>query len=330
MPALIDARRASTIERLDELRGKLDRAAGIASARACVYLTGSFARGEASEHSDLDLFIVGRGKATSRELSNLDEVCIKAQLIEVTRTLKIPDFSGDGEYLTHYTIDELVGKLGTANDDATNTFTARLLLLLESQPLIGDATYSDTIDGVLAAYWRDYEDHSTEFMPAFLANDILRLWRTFCVNYEARTKTDPPEKKAKRKLKNYKLKHSRLLTCYSALACLLALYKSAGTVSPDDARDLVKRTPTMRLEWLRDLDATLAPRIDPLLEMYAEFLRSTDQPEDKLVDRFLDPSFSKEQIKAASKFGDEMYLLIDSIGRAGGGAPNPFYRLLVV
>ena len=38
-----------------------------------------------------------------------------------------------------------------------------------------------------------------EFMPAFLANDILRLWRTFCVNYEARTQTEPAEKKAKRK-----------------------------------------------------------------------------------------------------------------------------------
>jgi hypothetical protein len=54
-------------------------------------------------------------------------------------------------------------------------------------------------------------------VPAFLANDILRIWRTFCVNYEARTETEPAEKKAKRKLKNYKLEHSRLLTCYSAL-----------------------------------------------------------------------------------------------------------------
>lgn len=64
----------------------------------------------------------------------------------------------------------------------------------------------------------------------FHANDILRPWRTFCVNYEARTSTDPPRQMAKRRLKNYKLKHSRLLTCYSGLLYLLAMYSSKETV----------------------------------------------------------------------------------------------------
>jgi hypothetical protein len=78
-----------------------------------------------------------------------------------------------------------------------------------------DVAYKHVIEEVIAAYWRDYDDHKNEFVPAFLANDILRLWRTFCVNYEARTSTDPPHQRAKRRLKNYKLKHSRLLTSYS-------------------------------------------------------------------------------------------------------------------
>jgi hypothetical protein len=62
---------------------------------------------------------------------------------------------------------------------------------------------------VVEAYWRDFLDHRQAFVPTFLTNDILRLWRTFCVNYEARTQTEPARKKAKRKLKNYKLKHRR-------------------------------------------------------------------------------------------------------------------------
>src|SRR5580658_2234467 len=67
-------------------------------------------------------------------LKHLDEICIKADLIEVTRKLRIPEFSGDGRYLAHYSVHEFTKALGTPEDDVTNTFTARLLLLLESRP----------------------------------------------------------------------------------------------------------------------------------------------------------------------------------------------------
>jgi predicted nucleotidyltransferase len=217
MAEVLEARRSETTSRFEQLQKQLRAADQLAADKACVYATGSFGRGEASKYSDLDLFIVGRGNKNRRELSNLEEIRIKADLIEATKTLDIPEFSGDGEYLIHYTKQELVDTLGKPHDDASNTFTARLLLLLESKPLLGEKVYKEAMSGVIAAYWRDYPDHKNEFIPAFLANDILRLWRTFCVNYEARTFTEPAEKRAKRKLKNYKLKHSRLLTCYSAL-----------------------------------------------------------------------------------------------------------------
>ena len=60
---------------------------------------------------------------------------------------------------------------------------------------MGAAVYQDVIDEVLASYWRDFEDDKADLMPAFFTNDILRLWRTFCVNYEARTSREPEEKK---------------------------------------------------------------------------------------------------------------------------------------
>lgn len=206
MSDYLEHRRRTTDIRLDRLRADLATAEMLAGGRACVYLTGSFARGEAGSHSDLDLFIMGKGTKTSPALRRLDEICVKADLIEATRKHEIPDFSRDGEYLVHYTEDELIETLGSQQDDACNTFTARLLLLLESRALIGEAVYHDTIQAVVAAYWGEFEDHKRDFVPAFLVNDILRLWRTFCVNYEARTKNSPPEKKAKRKLANYKLK----------------------------------------------------------------------------------------------------------------------------
>ena len=81
-------------------------------------------------------------------------------------------------------------------------------------------------------------------MPAFLANDVLRMWRTFCVNYEARTKREPEREMAKRRIKNYKLKHSRLLTCYSGLLYLLTIFRENNTVSPTDAKSMIVFSPT--------------------------------------------------------------------------------------
>lgn len=232
MGDLLDNRRVESAQRLNALRSSLGGAEELARGKACVYVTGSFGRGEASPHSDLDLFIVGRCTNGKPELSRLDQICLKADLIAATRAQEFPPFSGDGEYLEHYTIEDLTSKLGLPEDDSENTLTARLLLLLESRPLVGQDIYSEALEQVIAKYWGDYEDHRDDFVPAFLANDILRLWRTFCLNYEAKTQRDPPEKKAKRRLKNYKLKHSRLLTCFSALAYPLTVFHRDSTVSP--------------------------------------------------------------------------------------------------
>lgn len=325
-------RRSETSARLSALRDRLKDAETVASGKACVYATGSFGRCEASSYSDLDLFIVGKSKlgANGKDASllmRLDEICIKADLIEATRELNIPEFSGDGRYLTHYSVNEFVETLGTPEDDVTNTFTARLLLLLESCPLLEPIIYREVTEEVIAAYWRDYEDHKTDFMPAFLANDVLRLWRTFCVNYEARTERIPDVEKAKGKLKNYKLKHSRLLTCYSALLYLLAVYGNQKTVSPSDAMAMISLTPSLRLEWLLEQPhlAHAHGPIKKLLDHYENFLKTTNAPEKELIDRFMDKKTSQSYMRDAYSFGDLVFEALNSIGNG-----NRFHRLLVV
>jgi len=327
-------RRSETESRIQQIRSDLTAAEARATGKACVYATGSFGRSEASPHSDLDLFIVGKkdgkpgpGGKEGSLLKRLDEILIKADLIQVTRRLGIPEFSGDGRYLVHYSVHDFTKTLGTPEDDVTNTFTARLLLLLESRPLVEDAVHREVIEEVVAAYWGDYEDHKDDFMPAFLGNDILRLWRTFCVNYEARTERDPPEKKAERKLTNYKLKHSRLLTCYSALLYLLALYRRQRSVHPSDVITMIGLSPTQRLEAMRDDSDLVASRqiIDDLLSQYESFLETTNATKDVLIQRFLDKEMSDAFMEGAYKFGDLVFDALNSIGQG-----NPFHRLLVV
>jgi predicted nucleotidyltransferase len=331
-------RRAQTVQRLKALDERLKDAAAIAQGKACVYATGSFGRCEASRHSDLDLFIVGKNEGVDEVpnrkrrslLRTLDEIRIKADLIEATAALGIPEFSGDGRYLTHYSVDDLTKTLGTREDDVTNTFTARLLLLLESRPLLGGEVYQNALEEVLATYWRDYTDHKSDFIPAFLANDILRLWRTFCVNYEAGTERVPEEQKAKGKLKNYKLKHSRMLTCYSALLFLLAIYGKEGSASPDDALRMIALTPTERLEWLRDQPhlADAKETIVKLLDQYEQFLAATNAEEKELIKRFQDRNASRQYAESAHTFGNLMFDALIALSQIGDG--NRFYRLLVV
>jgi hypothetical protein len=217
--------------------------------------------------------------------------------------------------------------LGTPEDDVSNTFTARLLLLLESYPLIGASTYQRITGNVIAKYWIDYEDHKNDFVPAFMANDILRMWRTFCVNYEARTEREPDRERAKRRLHNYKLKHSRLLTCYSALLYLLAIFSRNRTVSPLDASAMISLTPTQRLEWMlqqAELEAA-HPKIKELIERYEAFLGVTETPKDELIERFLDKDVRRKYVESAYQFGDIVFEVLNTVGKG-----NSFHRLVVV
>jgi predicted nucleotidyltransferase len=324
---ILSRRRVDTAKRIEALRGQLPRAAELCGDTACVYLTGSFGRGEASTHSDLDVFIVGLGTHETPALSRLNQILVKADLIEANKKLGLPEFSADGEYLTHHTVGELLATLGKPEDDANNTFTARLLLLLESKPLVGDAAYRRIVDDVIASYWRDYQDNKSAFVPAFLANDILRMWRTFCVNYEARTQSVPPERKAKRSIKNYKLKHSRLLTCYSGLLYLLAVYSKNKSVSPTDAAAMITLSPTQRLEWMLAQPelAHAKETIGKLVAGYERFLANTEVSEEELVARFLDKQKKKEYWDSVFEFGDLVFAVFNAVGNG-----NRFHRLLVV
>lgn len=331
-------RQAYSKVRIQELRSRLVNASQIASSKACVYATGSFGRCEASKFSDLDLFIAGRceirpqtagnGQLVKNLLNHLDEICLQAELIKISGDLGFPKFTGDGRYLDHHSANEFTSTLGTEKDDVTNTFTARLLLLLESQPLVEDAVYDQIVREVVKSYWRDYDDHSSNFMPAFLANDILRLWRTFCVNYEARTERKPDREKAKGKLKNYKLKHSRILTCYSALLFLLQTYVQNKTVSPEDAVAMVKLTPTSRLGWLGQVNSKTTPIVAKLLDQYDQFLTTTNADEESLLERFADKEEARKLSRDAVTLGNLMFDALADVGNVEGG--KEFYRLLVV
>lgn len=333
MGNVIEERRQFSDNRFAELKRSLVDAPKICSDNACVYATGSFGRREANAHSDIDLFIASLSdfdnerKIDRSRLTKLQEILLKADLIRASRILKFPEFSQDGRFLQHHTARKLIQSTGNQYDDAENTFTARLLLLLESRPLTGDEVYSQIINEVVAKYWAEYPRHIDCFVPAYLANDILRYWRTLCLNYEANTSIKTPVDRAKRKIKNYKLKHSRMLTCYSALLQLLFVYDRTGSVSVTDAQTMISFTPTQRVEFVaKELhgDEPVSD-IEELIAKYERFLDVTSVSEDDLVEAFLDEDSAQKLRDEQSDFGDVAYRILYSIGHN-----NQFYRRLVI
>lgn len=178
---------------------------------------------------------------------------------------------------------------------------------------------------MLKSYWTDYDGHESGYAPAFFINDIQRLWRTFCVNYEARTKRLSSERKMERRVKNLKLKYSRMLTCYSAIIFLLHVFRTNSTVNPEDTRSMSYMTPTMRLKHVVD-DGTpekVGSAVAELLARYDSFLLETNKPDSELINH-MKANFERMR-KEAHDFGDLMFQVVEA---AGGG--SRLYRMTVV
>jgi predicted nucleotidyltransferase len=270
-----------SISKLEELQNVISLSETISTNNDfCIYTTGSFGREEAGHESDIDLFFIYHNE--ENKFSKIQKILIDAELIKLTKELSFPDFSGDGEYLEVHNLNEIHKELGSRNDDYLNYFTARMLLILESKYLHNEKLYEEIIDKILDKYYVDFNKNET-FHPMFLINDIIRFWRTLCLNYEygrkRKNETNLPEdefdkQKIKAHIKNYKLKFSRKLTCYSLM--LLILFSNEN-LNKSKIKEFIKLSPINRLKYIYDNneDYFIKDSIDKILELYDNFLNIT-------------------------------------------------------
>ena len=307
---LIRLRKAYATKRLDKLRAQI---ANLQSPRKfsdlCIYVTGSYGRLEASRYSDLDIFLVSKGNLGENPVSAIDKTLLDADLIRVARRMRFPEFSNEGEYLTVHYLDDLTSRLGGRDDDFRNHFTARLLLLLESRPLHNESVYRSVLEAIVESYFRDFHDHETSFRPVFLINDVMRFWRTLCLNYEHRRnrpKKDPVHKN-KSHLKNAKLKFSRLLTCYSLIALLS--HRRDATV-PEELLEMVQLAPLDRLDRLASLQPHTQEDVLAMKEAYSFFLERTGREPDLVLDWIADPCHRNEIFGLGKRFATNMHRVL--------------------
>jgi predicted nucleotidyltransferase len=232
-------------KKIHDIRDELDKSLDGSNEKISVCLCGSLGRKEIGEHSDMDIFLFSK-----ENIEYLPTIKLLSQIIEVNKTLEYKELSNDGEFLKIYSSDEMAKKLGSPKDDNENLFTARMLMLLESQCVWNCELFKKIQSQILEIYFRNHAEQNN-FKPLFLLNDILRFWRTICLNYEAHREDKNTTNESGGK-KNLNLRFSRKLTVFSTILPMIA----KPITSIEEMQKLIEMTPLKRfstgLDYLSD------------------------------------------------------------------------------
>ncbi|QFS88100.1 MULTISPECIES: nucleotidyltransferase domain-containing protein [unclassified Marinobacter] len=318
-PDILKDRKDYSIKRLDELKGELSKLSETrAYPRLTIIAAGSLARHEASKHSDIDMFFFTA--AEEIEDPRTKELRLFGKIIDVVDELGFPKFSRDCKYLNIISTNEMFKNLGSPTDDHQNFFTARMLLLLESKFLYGETEYNELIDSVIDYYYKDFDQHENNFKPTFLLNDICRYWKTILLNYEnKRTPNyndgqiqENSRDRTKRKVQNYKLKYSRVITCFATICAIGSL---EPPVSSQKIKELIRMTPRERLEQIAKNLPNTAGLINDILKKYSVFIEKTGLSEEDINKEFENKERVEALFKGANHFGDLMFDLLEKIDK---------------
>ncbi len=179
-------------------------------------VAGSLARMEVTEKSDCDLLVVlwdDHLKEAYPDDATRNEASSKAQAIydqiwDCLKPLKLEPPKKTGTFSTPTSEAQLCSKknVGSSQEDI-KALSKRQLLLLESQPVYNPGECEKLTSAVLGSYAKGYVAAEPQKEWGFLINDLVRYFRSLCVNYQ----WDFNNEHGKWPLRNTKLRHSRLV-----------------------------------------------------------------------------------------------------------------------
>ncbi len=217
-----------------------------------IVFVGSYGRGEASKQSDADYFLLYENTVPREE-----EKSTVRQII--TRYAAAPSSNGAFDDVESY---ERIARNVGGPDDTNDNITRRILFLLEGSCIIGEPVMNRVRDKLLdQVYLKDQLPMQT--LPMFLLNDVIRYYRTMCVDFEHKTREIANKPWG---LRNIKLVFSRKLLYFSGIAMLAETYNLESQETKDTLRQLIQLTPLERVREIFGQDAGRA------MDLYGEFL----------------------------------------------------------
>ena len=219
----IEAAKIRSQEKINELRKVLKNE----DSTFTIVVGGSLARGEASDESDIDYFFFGDDQKSIENATDF----LKSKQDDISRIVgKSPSADGAFGSSAFETHAALITDIGGGND-TNEKITRRILFLLEGTWLSSESTFVKYRDAVLNRYVSEFiEPHH---LCRFLLNDIVRYYRTICVDFEFKT----VEKNKEWGLRYIKLRYSRQFLYFSGL---IAVAETAGLPRQDKLAKLVE------------------------------------------------------------------------------------------
>ena len=259
-----------------------------------VVVFGSLARREWTSGSDVDWTMLVDGQADTQH---------RVAAREIDKTLSELKYKGiplkepgtEGIFGNMAFSHEIVHHIGGQSDTNRNT-TQRVLLLLEATSLRDSndelgGPYARIVRQILNRYllsdsnFHSRTDHQSR-IPRFLMNDIVRYWRTMCVDFAYKDWEQAGKKWA---IRNIKLRTSRKLLFMAGFLTVFSCYKNESLQrdggNPDDyllrlqkhLLGFVRSTPLNILVWtLREL--RLDDSCKSFLDDYEQFLSKINDP----------------------------------------------------
>jgi hypothetical protein len=197
----------------DELKKTAEQiGTGVLPTDSDLVVFGSMARYECTVGSDADWTMLVDGQAKTDHPNT-------AQILEhLMKKTKLQDPGKSGMFgqitFSHSIIHDVGGQ-----DDTNHNLSRRILLLLESRKVLLSDT--DSVAGsaherversIIEQYIHNdsgfFATSGKENVPRFLLNDIIRYWRTLCVDFASKQMRQPDAKWA---IRNIKLRMSRKL-----------------------------------------------------------------------------------------------------------------------
>ena len=273
-------------------------------------VNGSYARREVTSGSDVDVFFL-------YDINCLEIVRAKQQKFhEEIRNLGLKSPAEGGVF--HRPLP-LGGDTIGGQKDKNKHITRRMLLLLEGEWILNEKKFHNTRERLIRLYVQDTieENH----ICLFLLNDIIRYWRTICVDYEHKVQK---ENKAKG-IRLLKLRFSRMLLF---VAGVLAVGETHKLKYEDKIKKLVE---LLGLPPYKRIQSILGDKFTEALTMYTQFLQHIDN--ERVREELSQEYSSVEELlvyknlrETAREFRKELFRLL----RDQYDECNPTFRSLVL